>query len=55
MSLTKADLHHLLDALQAAEEELEQLMYDKEWFVTDVVDQLASAKEIVVSHLKEVV
>lgn len=51
--MTKADLLHILNALEAAEEEFQQLIYDQEWYVSDVVDQLASAKEIVETQLKE--
>jgi hypothetical protein len=51
--MTKSDLHHILNALEAAEVEFEQLIFDKEWYVSEVVELIASAKELVASHIKE--
>lgn len=41
--MTKADLLQILDALDSASAEFEQLMLDEEWFVTEVVDKLEEA------------
>lgn len=51
--MTKADLKHIWDALDAADTEFAELMAEREWYVTDVIDQIHSAKEIVHSQLKE--
>lgn len=52
--MTKADWHHILEALEEAETEFEELINEQEWYVSDVMDRLASAKQIVESQLKEV-
>lgn len=39
-------LRFLLDTIESTEAELEQLTYDEEWYVSEVVDQLQSSKEI---------
>jgi hypothetical protein len=36
----------VLDAIESAEAEFEQLTHDKEWFVTSVTDRLKDAKVI---------
>ena len=46
-----SDLKHVLDALEAAEAEFEELMNTKEWFVTDVIDRLNSAQEILFKEI----
>ena len=51
--MKRIDLLHILDALESAEAEFEQLMLDEEWFVTEVVDKLVSAKQIVEEKLDE--
>ena len=51
VSLTKADLFLVKDALESAQAEFEQLMLDKEWYVTDVVDLQESALELVNTSL----
>lgn len=51
--LSRNDLRHLLNALEAASAEFEELMNEREWYVTDVVDVLASATEIVQSELEQ--
>lgn len=43
---------HILNALESAEAEFEELMDEREWYVTDVVDILASAKQIVLEEIK---
>lgn len=53
-TMTKADLHHLLSTLEAVETELEELIYEKEWYVTDVIDQVKSSLELVNSQIKEI-
>jgi hypothetical protein len=50
--LSKNDLRHLLNAIEAAEAEFEELMLEREWYVTEVTDQLASAKQIVQEELE---
>lgn len=50
--LTKSDLRHILEALDDAEVEFEELMNEREWFVTYVVDKLISAKQIVQEELE---
>lgn len=51
--LTKNCLTHVLDALQSAGSELEELMHEREWYVTAVTDKLTSAEEIVLTELEE--
>lgn len=52
--MTRADLLHVLDALQDADAEFEELMLEKEWYVTAVTDKLASAKQIIEEALLSV-
>lgn len=54
LNLKKSDLQHLLDAYDDAILEFEELTREQEWYVTDVVDKLASAREIVLSAIAEV-
>ena len=49
--LTLTDLRAILNVLEEVETELEQLIYDKEWFVTDVTEGITDAKE----RLKEAI
>lgn len=49
--MTRADLFHVFNALEDAEAEFEQLMIEREWFVTEVTDRLLSAKEIIIGEL----
>jgi hypothetical protein len=49
--VSEADLRHLLLALDTLEAEVEQLVYDKEWYTSDSLDLLLSAKEILHSIL----
>ncbi len=51
--LTKLNLLAVLNALESAQTEFEELMHEKEWYVTDVNDLISSAKEIVVSELEK--
>lgn len=51
--LTLADWHHILQAFETCEAEFEELMLEREWYVTDVIDHIKSAKEIVTSQIKE--
>jgi hypothetical protein len=44
--LTKNCLLNLTSALESAQAELQELIHEKEWYVTSVTDQLASALEI---------
>jgi len=44
--MSEDELQQVRDAVEAALAEFEQLMYDKEWFVTNVVDQLEEAQDI---------
>ena len=50
--LTKADLIHVLTAIEDAAEEFDELMKEKEWYVTSVVDKLTSSKLIITEELK---
>ena len=52
--MTKMDWLHLLDALDDALEEFNELINEKEWYVSDVVDKLASGRQIVLQNLKEI-
>lgn len=49
--MKKIDLIAIKDALECAEAEFEQLMIDKEWYVTEVNDRIADAKERVMEAL----
>ena len=49
--MKKIDLLAVLDTLESAEAEFEALMYDNEWFVTEVNDKIADAKERVMESL----
>jgi hypothetical protein len=49
--LNKSELTLIKDALESAKAEFEELMLEKEWFVTDVVDLQESALEIVYGFL----
>lgn len=50
--MTRADREHIKEALLACYAEFEELMKTKEWYVTDVVDQIASSLEIL-ENVKE--
>ena len=49
--MNRSDLLHVLGALEDAEAEFEELMKEKEWCVTAVVDHLLSAKQIITQEL----
>ena len=51
--MTKSDLLHVLNALDAAEAEFESLETTKDWYSTtgEVVEQLVSAREIIVTEI----
>ena len=51
--MKRIDLLAVLDALESAEAEFEQLMYDNEWFVTEVNDKLTDAQERIKEALEE--
>lgn len=46
------DLHAILSTLEDAEAEFEQLVYDKEWYVTDVIERIADSKERITSEIR---
>lgn len=50
--LSKNDLRHVRNALEDALEEFNELMNEKEWFVTYVTDKLESAIEIITEELE---
>lgn len=50
--MNKADLIHVLDALEDAWEELDELMREKEWYVTKVTDKLESAQLLIREKLR---
>ena len=50
-TITRAELMLVKDALESGKAEFEELMLEKEWFVTDVVDLQASALEILYGYL----
>lgn len=49
--VVEADLRHLLLAVDTLEAEVEQLVYDKEWYSSDSLDLLLSSKQILHSLL----
>ena len=49
--MTRSDLLHIMGALEAVQTELEQLMVSEDWFVTEVVDQVESALQIIEENL----
>lgn len=51
--MTKSDLKHLLNAIDSAALEFEELMREKEWYVTDVTELLYSSRRIVLDALEE--
>ena len=50
-STSRSELHLILEALESAQAEFEQLILDTDWYVTDVIDLQESALEIVRGHL----
>ena len=52
-NVTKADLWHLLNAIQDTLEELRLLEQDADWFVSDVIDQLKSSEQLIIERLEE--
>lgn len=46
-----SELKHVHEALDKALYEFEELMKEKEWYVTDVTDHLESAIEIIQGYL----
>lgn len=52
MRLADADLHHILNALESAESELTALQHDEQWFVSDSLELLESAKQCVLGSLQ---
>lgn len=50
--MTKTDWLHLLDAVDDALTEFNELINEKEWYVSDVVDKLGSARQIINEHLE---
>ena len=49
--LSKAEMSHVHEAMDKAMYEFEELMKEKEWYVTDVTDHLESAIEIIRGYL----
>lgn len=52
VAIQKNELRFLLETFETIQAELEQLMYDNEWYVTDVLDQITSSVEIVNRRLQ---
>ena len=50
-STSRSELRLILEALESAQAEFEQLILDTDWYVTDVIDLQESALEIVRGHL----
>ena len=50
-TITRAELMLVKDALESGKAEFEELMLEKEWFVTDVVDLQESALEILYGYI----
>lgn len=50
--MNRSDLLHILSALEDAEAEFEELMKEKEWYVTSVTDRISSSKLIIIEELK---
>ena len=46
LTLTFPEVQHLVSTLENCYEEFEQLMIDREWFVTEVVDRITTCLEI---------
>jgi len=46
MKITELERRFLVETLKACQEELEELVRTKDWYVTDVLDQIESALEI---------
>jgi len=51
LTLTKADVYHIKDALESFQAELEILENDKEWYVSDSKDRVDSALQILYTVL----
>ena len=52
LTLTPIEQQHLIDTLENCYEEFEQLMIDREWFVTEIVDRIETCLEILGKGLK---
>ena len=52
--LKKIDLLFILETLEDAETEFEQIMLDTDWFVTETVDKITDAKARVHEALEEI-
>ena len=46
IGVSKYNLRFLLLAIETLEAEIEQLVYDKEWYSSDSLDLLTSAKQL---------
>lgn len=46
INITYSDTRYLLDAIETIEAEVEQLMFDHDWFVSDTVEYLQGSKQI---------
>ena len=51
--MKKLDLLAVLDTLESVEAELEQLMFDNEWFVSEVTEKMLDAKARIKEKLQE--
>lgn len=52
-NVSRADLLHLLEAVQSTKEELRLLEQDADWFVSDVLDILESSEQLILERLEE--
>ena len=49
--MDRSDLLHVLSALEDSITEFEELMKEKEWYVTAVTDKLFSAQQIITEEI----
>lgn len=46
-NMTRNDLHHLMEAFDTVEAELEELETTKEWYSSDCFDLIRSSRQII--------
>lgn len=44
--MTRLELYHVIEALESAKAELEELQASEDWFVSDSLDQIKTALQI---------
>lgn len=53
MKMTRANMKHILNALEAAEAELEELETSQSWFSSDSLEQIYSSQQILREQLDD--